>query len=601
MNYYNERLEKIIEEYMKKFNINIENINIEPLISEFIVKNCKGKRMAIWGAGIHTAKLFEKFSTELKDTICIIDNNERLMDSTFMGHNVVSAKDISKYKLECIIVSSYGSRMKIREEIECIAPYAKYIDIYENFERNNVNISGSFYDNDGQYYEINKILDLYRNATTVIEKQDLLMELIFKYLNIKDFIYTNKFITEYVFNKYKDFEIFEKLKNELEELISEMKRKVKNRKSDISLFYMDALRAKDVFGCLNKESNMEYLNEKLKESMVFKNAYATSIFTYESFISMLGGKMPFENKYYNKQEIKTCESDFLNKVSSYNYKFNVFSAYYDSFIKDEQAYYETKKIYISQVLWDYFCYLAEKNEDKTKFFSLLYFNWGIHPPHICGYHKKMPVHHIGFHVAAHSQKANQSEEEFVTQYEECMIYVDKQLEFFMELLPSEEIKVIFSDHGQIIENATKEIKDFGSLVGWHDVRYHVPLIINSSKLPSMQYDGLFSMIDFGELILNLMNNRINIKNRNIVEMQLEPIYNKHMVNTYVNAGYEDYVHGFKVFRTNEYKYVVTGNGKEKFYKLSDERINLIEDEKYINKINTFRDKVDVSFPKFDKI
>lgn len=106
------------------------------------------------------------------------------------------------------------------------------------------------------------------------------------------------------------------------------------------------------------------------------------------------------------------------------------------------------------------------------------------------------------------------------------------------------------------------------------------------------------MINFNDLLISLINNKIYINNTQYVEVNFSPICNHTIKQKYINAGYSDYVQGFRVLRDYKYKLIITGGGKYKIYILPKQFKEC--DNKDINEevLKHFSRRVDISMPKF---
>ncbi|RXI45896.1 hypothetical protein DP145_00730 [Clostridium tetani] len=586
---YNDRLNCLIKRYFPYENIN-SNLDIINEIGKIIEEN-KSNNFAIWGSGEHTENLHKYFSSEIKDAQCIIDNNKALAGSKFLGFNTIKPDDIHEYNLDTIFISSYGGREDIKRQAEQLVQNCNIIDFYEKLEEKGIEINGVFYIYESTYIELYDFVYKYKNSCNRLEKQLYLKKIIVLYLKIRDIYNAKKFIKTYIEERFEDKNIFETLLLEIESLVIDLSNKLRSRKgNDILLLFLDSLRAKDVF---DNNSVMKYTNKILDNSKYFTNAFASSIFTYESVPSMFIGKLPFCDGIYKRKLAGENEVLFIKRAIDEGYTIKIFTADFWKIIDGNNIQYGQYSNFMTTNFWNAICDLAQNENEKTIY--LLYFLQEIHPPHICGYSTIKPiVHNTPF---ACNDDIKQTQEQYNIQYRDCLKYVDTQLEFYFNILGDYITKVLFSDHGQIIENAMSELNNIGTLAGWHDERYHVPLILNGDKVKHSKYDDMFSMIHLNDVIVSLMDNKEYINNEKYVEVNFSKICNDTIRKNYLKAGYEDYIHGFRVLRDDKYKLVITGNGKYKAYILP-EQLKECKDEN-IKKmiIDNFKKSTDVSVPK----
>ena len=85
----------------------------------------------------------------------------------------------------------------------------------------------------------------YENAKEE-EKAALLWKLIASYLKIKDFYYAFAYMDRYIEKQYDRYEEIRQTKEQIQELILEVQKKNEKRKGDITIHYIDALRAVDI-------------------------------------------------------------------------------------------------------------------------------------------------------------------------------------------------------------------------------------------------------------------------------------------------------------------------------------------------------------------
>lgn len=591
MNNFDERLVNIL----KKFYLirdDFKGVDIIGIMGEIISNNIKGN-FAIWGAGEHTQVLYKDFSVELKNCMFIIDNNKKLLDTNFLGFKVISSEEIINYNIDTIFISSYGGRKDIKNQIEELLPKCKAIDFYDILEKQEgIKLDGPFYLREDTYKYLFKLKEMYMNEQNVREKQNILQKIIYSYLCIRDVYNAKNFINLYIKNNYDEKEKFINLLKELDKLLSDIKLNITERKgNDIVLFFLDSLRSKDVY---NENSPMKFLNSLLDKSKYFTNAFSPSIFTYESVPAILSGKLPFHNELYKRKDVDQEEVPFIQEALSKAYSIKIYFPNFWHVIIGDRIEHGKYNPIMSRNIWNAICDLSESRNEKNIY--ILYFLQETHPPHICGYHTQKPVAHSTLFTC--NDITDQEQKQFNIQYEECLKYVDKQLEYYFNILGDDVTKVIFSDHGQIVENAMSNLEDIGTLASWHDERYHIPLILCGRKVKYLKCDNIFSMINFNDLIISLINNKEYINDQKYIEVNFSPICNHTIKQKYIKARYDDYLHGFRVLMDDKYKLVITGNGKYKVYILPEQFQECTD--KNINKmvIENFSKFVDISVPKF---
>ena len=581
MTVYDIKLDNIIHKYFgKNKNLNIENpIN---LVGKIINYNCIDNTFAIWGGGEHTENLHKYFSAELKNAKFIIDNNKDLSGKEILGYKVISPEELKNYQIDVILISSYSGALSIKKQIKSLNIKCKVIDFYEELKKIGVNLEGAFYGNPSIYMDLYDLRKKYEESNKLEEKENYINKIIYYYLSIRDFDNSKKFINEYIskgFNKANDFKI---LLEEIDSLIQDLKDKISKRNgNDILFMFFDSLRACDVY---NNKENMIYLNEVLKESLYFTKAYSPSIFTYESMPSVLIESMPFKNSLYKRKTVTQEECPFIKNALNNKFKVKIYALNHWKIIEGEDIEYGEESNYASLTFWNGLCDLAESTEKDTLY--ILYFFQETHPPHICGYHSIKPISHITPFTC--NDNVEQSKFEYITQYKDSLKYIDDQMKFYFNIMSSKSTKIIFSDHGQIIEQAVQPLSTIKTLAGWHTSRYHIPLIISGGNIIPKRNDKLYSTTNINEIINGIIDGNFNITNKEIVEVNFSKINNGVIVDKYKDVGYEDYLYGFKVFLSEDYKLVITGNGKIKVYLNSDEFNEVIDNKEREDIVEYFK-------------
>lgn len=571
MNRYEEKLQLLLQE---EFNTVKSTTNPINLIGKIIAQRCTNKKFAIWGAGEHTLQLHKYFSVEIKDVLAIVDNDKLLQGSKVFGVKIISPKELINREIETILISSYSGAKAIEKNIKELNKVfnKKYeiINLYEILESQGVTLNGMFYANPSIYTEIYNTIEKYKWVEKREEKENTLEKIIYLYLEIRDFKNALNYLDLYIKNNFTKKNQLDKLQKNIIKLIESIKKQLQTRQNkDISLLFFDSLRAKDLF---ETNSPLKHISNMLETSICFTLAYSTSIFTYEAITSMFTCGLPFEEKLYMNRNLKKDQVKFITNAISKGYKINIYTMPQWDIIQGEGIE-QHESNYISKMLWELAC---EMCEEKRNTLNILYIWQETHPPHMGGKHSIMPKAHVTPFTC--NEVIEQTQQEYTKQYEEALVYVDEQTGFYLDLLPQTGYKVIFSDHGQIIEQALVDMKEIGTLAGWHTQRYHVPFIITGGNIKKRLITKLYSMQDFGNVINNLVGGKVAFTDSAYAEVQFPAIHNAVIIDKYKQNGLEDFLYGFRVLIDETYKLVQTGNNKIFIY-------NLLDEEKEINEEN----------------
>ncbi len=558
---------EIIDE--SKMNDNLE-LSVKGILTEF----CAGKKCALWGAGrmnttsSHTAILIGKYATYLQNLVCVIDSDPDFQGKKFLGYPIIAPEQIKEYAPEIIVISSKNSGKSIIESLLKISPESSYVDIYGELRKKGLEVYNNFFDERSIYTQIFELQENLRAAGTDGERSAIIKTLISYYFGIRDFYYAYFYLDHYVKKRYEGYEKYIILKEQTEELLEELRTINSKKTEDVSMFYVDALREMDVIDA--KTGQPRVLLRYISNADVYTNVYSTGATTYESMVSAILGKYPLECKVYSQNFLRGVdEFEALKQIDVRGYKINwmVSDAY--RLIEEDERLQPDIQIYMSKKLWNLACNLAE-SVDKT--FNFLYFPYEIHCPMLCGFHKERPV------IRGFSNMGIEHFPESITeQYRECVDYMDKQFDFYYELLGPETTKVIFSDHSQVVYRSDNGTKTYNMYYKDKELCTHIPMIVSSKGKAARYYDGLLSLVDFNRMILSAVEGKdFTGLAKDILRYQYYPIHSAKIRLHAKQCGYSDYIDGMDIFLSKEYIYIKTGTGKEEVFRHEDLEKNLID-------------------------
>ncbi|WP_294379227.1 sulfatase-like hydrolase/transferase [uncultured Clostridium sp.] len=571
MNNYDEYLNKCIEKAFDEEPLSGKSVLHE--VGKILRETCENKKFAIWGSGDHTIQLHKYFSLEMKDAEFIIDNDKSKDGKTLLEFNIKYPRIDELKNLDTIFISSFSCAETIENQIKDMNIDVEVVNIYKRLSDRGIKLKAAFYSDTSVYMELYNLKKLFREN----KQEDTLKKIILNYLGIRDINNAKKYIKIYLENNYSRNDKIEKLLNEIENIEIEIKNKIDNvAKNNIFIFYWDALRYKDVF---SKQTKMKYVNSILDKSTYFTNLYSPSITTYESVPTILTGLDTDDPQIRDDITVRDDQCAFIKKAQKQGYNIKIYSNHWNIIDGEKIEYFDGS--YATLTIWNAICNMISSQESKNIY--VLYFWQETHPPHLCGNHEKLPVAHLAPFSGNESEP--QSQEEYNNQYSECLSYADEVTEYYYNILGNKTVKMLFSDHGQIIEQATYELKDIKTLAGWHDDRVHVPLIITGGHIDYKRISGLNTLMNFNKIMnLILDGQQVIMDAENKVYFKFSRMQNSIIIENYLEAGLEDYLYGFTVYVTDKYKCVVTGNNKIRYFnKITDEEIF---DEEKIKKIKS---------------
>ncbi|MCM1178990.1 MAG: hypothetical protein NC347_01945 [Clostridium sp.] len=577
MNIYDERLEKLISDYGLKYKGIIDSTDIHNIVMGLFQERCLTKRIALWGAGrsnsltSHASVILSKYASCMRGLVCLIDSAKELQGTEFMHYPVISPETIKDRDIELIIVASRANAGSICESIKKYAPWCEVLDIYAELRTRGIVIPYNFYEERSLYTELYDRRIEYEQAKTLKAKSEKLRSLISAYLNIRDIPYTIDFCKEYIKYQYEGFEQIDQFLKDLLNLVEEVKAKNGQRRQDIIIHFIDALRAIDVAFYEGDKITFNILKDYFSNMMYFENAYSTAPTTYESMRSIICEQYPFEVNVYNNNFIYNFEEfSFLPKVYEKGYDIQFYtSEEYRIMFEDERIHY-INQIHMSQKLWTLMCNRAVCEKPIMAF---LYYPWELHFPLVCGYHSAKP-HLPGFVDVGIVDMSDFIENQFA----DCLHYVDKEFAFYYSFYNEETYLNIFSDHSQIVYD-DESFMPYYMYYNNKERATHCTMAISGPGICKGIYQENFSMIDYNKALRKLvLKEQEEIPVRNILLWQYYSCHNKRFRDAAEERGYTDYIDGIHCYMVDGFIYSCTKNGKKEVYSIKNLRDNLIDTE-----------------------
>ncbi len=597
MNPYAERCEKLIKEFDLKRNDFVDSTAIHGIILELLQKRCLKKRVALWGAGYknsltsHASVLLTKYATCLQGVVCLIDSCKELQGQLFMGHPIIAPEQLSEEQIDIVIISSRSSAESIRESLRRFGPDCECLDLYQELRSRGIDIPYNFYEERSFYSELYECRIAYEEAPEK-DKAERLWKLIASYLHIHDFYYAFHYIDEYVKKGYASAGRLVEFQRRMQELLDELAGKNALRTQDITLHYIDALRAADVFDGEGKPYRV--LDSYLKEAAVFTNCHSTAPTTYESMYSLTTGQSSYkENVYEDRFIFQPEEFEVMRLAMEKGYAVNLYTSSEWRIIREHKDVNYVNQIHMTDKLFTLACDMAAGGGPA---FNYLYYPWELHFPLLCGYHRKKPVAK-GFKDVGVVDMSDFIEDQFA----DCLSYVNLEFEYFKRLIPDGGYTVIFSDHSQIVYDPERCVP-FYCYYNQVERATHCVLAIKGPGILHREYDGLVSLIDFNRIVADFVWNQIyEVAHKDVIQYQYYSTHNKVFRDIAQEKGFTDYIDGIRCFLSDRYLYTITKTGKEEVCRVENPKENVIgtpEGKRYAQHI---RETCDLSFPAFLEI
>lgn len=590
---YDEKLVEIVKKYGFLDEGSASN-KIFYEISNILKEKCKGKRMAMWGIGdinnpkeTYAYKFMETYVYFLGEIVCMVDAREDYQGKKMLDIPITNPDSLEEYDVSVVLITSFRSRKYIAKDIRNRFPDIYCLDIYEELEKRGVKTDKDIFANDSKYIDIFYLRKAYEEADNFIDKGLGLRKLIAKYLEIRDIYYVLYFIDEFINNQYEGYEEVLKSKQEIEELLAEIKDNI-SKKDDIVIAFVDAFRAIDWYD--KKEEQFKLLKNISKNSKCFVNSSATGPVTYESMYSIMTGKMPLEGKIYNnKYSFDVEESEFFNEAVKRGYKINnYFNETYKIMEENENV-----KQYIGEYLtfnlWRLICNMAEKQSKNIHFFYAI----ELHIPFICGYLENEPIETVFSRMGL--EESEEDFEKVSKQFENCLEYINLEINYFWDFLSEDMRKIIFSDHSHIVNNYKKA----PYYMYYNDIEQsvHNVFMISGKNIEPGIIKDLVSMRDFNKILLPILDDKdCSVIKRDVVQYEYYPVMNKSIRECSGLFGGEKYIDGIKCFRNEKNLVVFTPNGKVEMYDIDKEnKTTRCEDKESIGFLQDIKENYDLNF------
>ena len=583
-----------LKEICKKYGLKIGDYEIRcseflETFQEIFEKISELEPIAFYGMGEGFERMCARVDVCSKNVVCIVENNTDVsLDASRVPIiNVGEVKkipvtDIScadKYHFKKIILTGFVSRGGMKKDIKNINADIEIIDVYDILEKQGKKYREPFYIIEiNDYANLQAIRRKYINSLNTDESQKYLKLLIEEYLECRDFICAGKYINEYVDNGYEDAESFAMLRGELKQFLYGIKKTLgmKNNKN-IFVFVVDTL-------SYSKAMSVPYIKEISEKSFSFTNAFGPAFFTRGSTFGFLTGKNYVEDGLYKIVNISRNDSEFLTEMQDLGIGVKYISPAWLAHIsrlKDDV--YATANM-ISKLYWYLLMSIARESGDCIYFIHSLY---ETHIPFHSGLSSMdLPENNEMYrYFSAPGEAPAGYFEKLKILMEEALEYVESHLKFCIDLLPIDKDTVIItSDHD---DRGYPEIF-FGSPMT-DDMR-RIPLIINSKNIKPGKYEGLFSAVNMPSLLRQLIHgtSELEIEKVDYVRQEMEPHYSK-AIN--LNAKESPWIYGKICFTTNTEQYNFSMNGDEWYFIKPDLTTNLIDDERYRERIDYFRSKI----------
>ena len=555
-----------IESIKEKYELNNKTGSFQEEIFQKVVQILedipKDKVVGIKGRGEHTHRLLSlagnKFTPDyIFDRCAEIPEKCTYDNRTF---HVYPDSEIANKKIDIIIISSFSHRNEMKEELKGYAGKFEILDLYDELHTRGIDINAMFYRATEDSYEN----VLYRRKQYFEKKTpETLNDVIVAYLEIRDFINYYKYSEEYVLKKYDGYEKISEAMLAIKEMFGKVRERLKERKQrDIITIWNDQVGYSEL-------PYTGYLKEMSRESFFFENAYSMTPFTVPTFYEIFQHMTPLDDAIYHKQ-IPLFDADnteIIRNCEHHGYDFVYIGDSYDAGLFQE-------KYAIGHYVYNSSCIrcldlLQVLLDSEKPVFCILHALTETHNPYLSGELENAKWYEW-------PKFMGDTEEEVMKQMRISLAYWEKQLEFYMNMMPDNCVKIFMSDHG----------KRFNYQPIYKEPTTHIIFYIVGKGVPSKRIKKLYSIYDFDKLIDCVLNQNFDEDKmcRECINLQETNIFNRTAISYYVENHAEENTSAFRAVRTEHELYVKLSTGKKYYFLLPDEETNRYED-KYMQRIS----------------
>lgn len=536
---------------------------IRKILNDFYDKH---ERVAIYCYGIHTQMLMADYVSELRNTVCIIDNGVSDSDSEY---KIIKGCEIEDYDLDGIVVSSYKYREEIKKGLFVNHNNIDVLDIYDELARYGVFLENEFFCAGPyqKYKRINNLNNRLHGSHSDKESISVRRELVNEFVHIKDFRMARKMVLEIL--DICDDDNYKAILNEIAFLY------------DAEISNLNRLDSKNVvLMCLDGFMRNDLLDEKLKKisdvlgqtSLFFNNAYSYSTMTYESLIPAFTENTDQKTEYYLNDEAQSSTCRFISKAVEQN-RFIAIYGDGNHYIYDESIKYSGSPQTVTEKIWD-FTIDSEGVENGLFYIHEMYeSHYSFSNPYTTG---NLISHGAAMLFDYLPQNGGHLKTDYQKQQEDAIRYLDDTLAPFINALSCN--LIIFADHGNLVLPPDCKLSDVRPIQltaseGW----IRIPLIVRSKCFKPGVDNDLISLMDINDIMIAVLTNKsYDRKKKDYIKIGRSAIYNGQFRQLFklMNCDYNGEAFEGFIFN-NGYKLLVFSNGKTELYSTDDD--STIED------------------------
>jgi len=486
-------IEQKLEEIIYKYNLCVNYpewrlyYQAKKLIVELFESFPENKKVAIRGIGGHTKRVMEILEEHhLKNKISYLVDQKEDIPSNLYGIEVLSVEEAEKRDIDVYVISSFIHEWAMMTELRRKNDGVVIIGLYSYFRRKQVALSKEFYfiRPHIEYVTLFFCHEALDGACSLEEEENLIKELIFLYLEIRDFVGAFKWMDTYVKKGFNEVQKYYLAKKEIEELLIQIEECLKeDNKKDIVVNWLDNVPNRDF-------SKMNWLYEHCKQGLIFDYAFSPHATTRSAMMNLFKASLPQEGKSraFHKEKVTVKNSPLLECLEKQDYKFKFIANRYtykelfeeQDIIKFDYSFFDSgsnAEGCSTQLQW---YALAERLKNNT---AGLYFIHNVSETHW----SYMCPTSLGT-LESGTMREQETYKLLATSRE----YLDEQLKFYSRFYGSNAYEIYLSDHGYSGPVCTPE-------------RHQIIFSVVGNTPDKGREERIFSLHDFVKVVQYIMN------------------------------------------------------------------------------------------------
>ena len=578
------KYDKLFEAYGFEKPIEVKNINsiISRSLKEFFGRH---DNIAIYCNGGHTRMLMTDFMFELKTVKYIVDNYSNASNET--GFCLIKDEDIEERGIDAVIISSYKHKDKIVEGLKKNHPSIDYLNIYDKFMENGINLQSDYYYYNHPFHHYRSINTLQREIETMVESEKIVAAyttLVTCYIHIKYFFNAIKVAKKMY--EVAPTDLFNRLILDLEDIYETEKcAATQISERNVLLFCLDGLRRQDM-----TKTYMPKLTGILENSgLIFNNAYSYSTSTFESLIPVYSENTDLRTEYYNKNFVDGKDCRFLQEAIKQG-RHIYFYTDMDHYIEGDNIHYSGIFQTVTEKLWNFIMDAVEEENGLFYIHELYESHFAFSNPYT---KTKLIAEGTAILFDYLPQKGGKLRTDYEQQHIDALCYLDDVVSPLIQPINCE--MLLYADHGNLIlhnEQKLETVKETKLVCDEEWIR--IACAVRSPRVSGGSNEKLFSLMELNNIVISMLRQEsYQIPDNTYIKCARSELYNPDFRYLYQSIGKANCLLAFEAYIFFEgYKLVIFADGTVELFSVSDD--NQIYDKSLIKRlVRTVSDNISV--------